>query len=237
MRDIGVLYLIPVPVAPDAWHTLSAEVLSKAWRLKHFFAEDARTWRRMLRALYPELPIAPIEISEIDKETGPDLGLFAAWMREGFEVGVVSESGCPGVADPGALLVAHAHAIGAVVRPLSGPSSLLLAVMGSGLNGQCFAFQGYLPVKDAARKSKIRQLEQYSAKEHQTQIFIETPYRNNQLMQDLLLHLSGSTHLCVALGLTGPSEWLRTQRVAEWQNSRPNLPKEPCVFLFLAVAH
>lgn len=234
MRKAGTLFLIPVPIAPEAWHTLAPEVMSTTQSLTHYFAEDARTCRRMLRGMHASLVLESIQISEINKHEGPDLKLLEQWLSQGIDIGIMSESGCPGIADPGALLVARAHQLGIQVVPLTGPSSLLLALMASGLNGQQFAFQGYLPVKEPARSTRIRQLEQQSAKEQQTQIFIETPYRNNPLLADLLQNLKGETRLCIAQNMTAPNAFVQTKRVDAWKKQKPELAKEPCVFLFLA---
>lgn len=233
MHTGGTLYLIPVPIAEDALQTLPAEVLQHTARIQYFFAENVRTARRFLKQMHPSLAIEPLQFSEIDKHTGPDLGLLKQWLKAGHDVGVMSESGCPGIADPGALLAEAAHKAGMKVVPLTGPSSLLLALMASGLNGQSFAFNGYLPVKEPARSQRLKQLEQHSRKEKQTQIFIETPYRNNTLLDELLKHCQPGTQLCLAQNITAPNAFIQTKTIAEWKKNKPVLEKAPAVFLIL----
>lgn len=230
----GRLYMIPIPIAEGANHTLSPDVALYTRDLKYYFAENARTARRFLKTLHPDLVIEPIQFSEIDKHEGPNTGLLKKWLKEGHDVGVMSESGCPGIADPGAELAQIAHSIGAKVIPLVGPSSLLLSLMASGLNGQSFAFHGYLPVKEPARSQRIKQLEQVSAKEKQTQLFIETPYRNNAMLEELLKHCQNNTRLTIAQDVSGSHEWIVTKSVAEWKKEKPALEKLPAVFLLLA---
>lgn len=227
--------MLPVPIADGAWDTLPAQAVSLAKDLRYLFVENLRTARRHLKALHPDLVIDERQFSELDKHQGPDIKQLEKWLRAGHDVGVLSEAGCPGVADPGAELAAAAHRLGATVIPVVGPSSILLALMASGLNGQRFAFQGYLPVKNPERRKQIQTLEAQSKKEGMTQIFIETPYRNNPMLEDLLQACSGGTRICIAMGLTGEKAWVRTQTVDSWKKGeRPDLPKEPAVFLFLA---
>ncbi len=227
------MYLIPLPVAEGANHTLPAEVAVNTARIQHYFVENARTARRFLRSLHPTLVIETLHFSEIDKHTGADLNQLRNWIREGKEIGIMSEAGCPGIADPGSNLVAIAHGMGAKVIPLTGPNSIILALMASGLNGQSFAFNGYLPLKEPARGKKIKDLEAHSVNEKQTQIFIETPYRNNQMLADLLKNCSHRTRICLAMNITAPGEQILTKTVAEWKQSVPVLEKYPAVFLML----
>ncbi len=229
----GTLYLIPIPIAEGTVNTLSAEVADTTRNLEHYFVEDLRTARRFLKSIHKDLVIDAISFSEIDKHAGPDISLLKSWLKEGHTIGVLSEAGCPGIADPGSELVAVAHSMGAHVIPLAGPNSIILALMASGLNGQSFCFNGYLPVKDPARSQRIRALEQHSAKEKQTQIFIETPYRNDALLADLLKHCAGNTKLCIAKNLTAPGAYIKTLAVSDWKKSIPVLGKEPAVFLIL----
>ncbi len=232
-KKVGSLYLIPLPVAEGANHTLPAEVSVHTARIQHYFAENVRTARRFLRSLHAGLVIENLQFSEIDKHTNADTGLLRKWLAEGLEVGVMSEAGCPAIADPGSALVAIAHNMGAKVVPLTGPSSIILSVMASGLNGQSFAFQGYLPLKDPARAKRIRELEARSAAEKQTQLFIETPYRNNAMLADLLKICANRTKICIAMDLTAPGEYIMTRTVAEWKQQIPELGKLPAVFLML----
>ncbi len=234
MQQQGAIYLIPVPLAEHVLHTLSPEVSTVTAGLQHYFAENVRTARRFLRSLHPDLAIEPIQFSEIDKNTGPDISLLLKWLKEGKKIGILSESGCPGIADPGADLVAAAHKAGASVVPLTGPSSLILALMASGLNGQSFSFNGYLPVKEPERSKRIKALENLSQKENQTQLLIETPYRNNRILEDLLRNCNDNTLLCVAQNITAPDAFIRTLRIAEWKKQKKALEKSPAVFLLLA---
>jgi Predicted methyltransferases len=234
MSQQGTLYLIPIPIAEGALHTLPAQVSTHTLHLKYYVAENVRTARRFLKLLHPTLAIEPIEFIEIDKHEGADTKLLAQWLKEGKEVGLMSEAGCPGVADPGADIVAIAHRIGCKVVPLTGPNSMILALMASGLNGQSFAFNGYLPVKDPARAQRIKQLETLSKKENQTQLFIETPYRNNAMLDDLLKHCHADTRICVAQNISAANEYIYTNTVAGWQKNKPQFDKAPAVFLLLA---
>ncbi len=230
----GTLYLIPIPIAEGALHTLAPEVVTHTETLRHYFVENLRTARRALRAIHRSLPIDDIHFSEIDKHAGADLHTLEAWLATGNPVGVMSEAGCPGVADPGAELVAVAHRVGARVIPLTGPSSILLALMASGLNGQRFAFQGYLPQKAPERGQRIAALEAQSRREDQTQIFIETPYRNGALLDDLLKTCSAETRLCIAQNISAPDAFIQTKTVAAWKASKPALGKAPAVLCLLA---
>jgi 16S rRNA (cytidine1402-2'-O)-methyltransferase len=169
----------------------------------------------------------------IDKAEAPTRDQFRQQLQRGKTIGIISEAGCPGVADPGQLLVAIAHEMGAVVRPLVGPSSVLLALMASGMNGQIFKFNGYLPIESANRNKFIRDLETESARNNCTQIFIETPYRNNQLLEALFQQCKPDSRLCIAADITGPSEFIQTHTIAEWLKRRPELHKRPTIFLLL----
>jgi 16S rRNA (cytidine1402-2'-O)-methyltransferase len=231
----GTLYLIPVPIIEgDGAHTTTPEVISVSRKLQYYVVENARTARRILRVWHPHLILESIEMLEIDKHEGVDMSTLRRWLREGREVGLMSEAGCPAVADPGSEIVAAAHEAGAVVKPLTGPSSLMLALMASGLNGQGFAFWGYLPIKEPTRGARIKELELLSKKHNQTQIFIETPYRNDAMLADLLKHLTSATRLCIAQHITSPDEWIKTMTVADWKKEKPALAKVPTVFLMLA---
>ena len=225
--------MIPLPVAEGAVQTLSPEVVTRTAALTHFFAEDLRTARRFIKSIHPTAVIENLQFSEIDKHDGPDMKLFRKWLSEGRDIGIMSEAGCPGIADPGAELVAVAHSMDAQVVPLTGPSSLLLALMASGLNGQSFAFHGYLPIKEPKRGQRIKELEAISVKEKQTQLFIETPYRNNYLLADLIKHCNHYTRLCIAQNITASNEYIKTRTIGDWQKNPPVLEKLPVVFLIL----
>lgn len=237
MADLqrGTLYLIPNVIAEQGLSTLSPQMLAVLPSIQYFLAEDIRTARRFLSSLklYPSIEALHFEV--LDKKTKRSaLALLFEPILQGHHVGVLSESGCPSVADPGALAVQYAHELGIKVVPLVGPSSLLLALMASGLNGQRFAFQGYLPVDSKEAANAIKVFEKESAQKQQTQLFIETPYRNNSLFQNLIKSLHPETRLCVAMNITAEDESIKTLRVKEWQQQKPTFPKVPVVFLFLA---
>lgn len=234
MQSKGALYLIPIPIAEGAVQTLPAEVLQHTLRIRHYFVENVRTARRFLKSIHKELVIDEIQFSEIDKHTGIDTATFKKWLHEGKEIGVMSEAGCPGIADPGAELVNIAHSMEAKVIPLTGPNSIVLALMASGLNGQSFCFNGYLPIKEPMRSQKLKTLEALSKKENQTQLFIETPYRNNQLLDEILKHCNDNTQCCVAMNLTADNAYIKTKRIKNWKSNKPDLEKAPAVFLLLA---
>jgi 16S rRNA (cytidine1402-2'-O)-methyltransferase len=203
--------------------------------LNCFVVEELRTARRFLSAAGLKGHIDELEFHELNEHTRPqEVEAFAKLFEEGRCVGLLSEAGLPAVADPGALLVALCHRHGIEVVPLVGPSSLMLALMASGLNGQSFAFVGYIPAKTEERRTAIKTLEKRSASARQTQILIETPYRNDSLMADLLACLNGHTRVCVAANLTCPDQFIQTRTVAEWKSNPITIGKRPCVFLILS---
>lgn len=232
----GKLYLIPTTIADDTQAiVIPAHVRNVLPSIQHFLAEEIRTARRYLSSLKVYDSIEPLQFHVLDKKTKPaELKEFFKPIEEGKNMGILSESGCPGVADPGALAVQYAHQQGITVVPLVGPSSLLLALMGSGLNGQRFAFHGYLPIDAKDRQQAIRELEKESKQKNQTQLFIETPYRNQTVFNDLVKTLAPSTQLCVAYDVTGSAEMIKTKAVSEWRNEKVVLDKLPCVFLLLS---
>ncbi|WP_429498789.1 SAM-dependent methyltransferase [Paraburkholderia youngii] len=236
----GTLYLIPNTLgegdASALELVLPAPVRACAASLHYFIGENAKTTRALLKKVGTKRPIQEIEIRELNVNTpGGEIDKLLAPLLSGTDAGLVSEAGCPAVADPGALLVRRAHERGVKVVPLVGPSSILLALMASGLNGQTFAFHGYLPVDAAERAKRLRDLEQQSRKSKQTQIFIETPYRNRALLDTLLATCAPSTLVCVAVDLTLPSEVIATRSVADWKKKPEiDLHKRPAIFLILA---
>lgn len=233
----GALYLIPVPLGDSPLdHILPSEVRSIALRLDHFVAENAKSARAFLKQLPCAKPIQQIEISELNEHTRSNqLPALLAPLLAGHDLGLISEAGCPAVADPGAQLVNLAHASEIRVVPCVGPSSILLALMGSGLSGQNFAFHGYLPAKDEQRHKQLRELESGSQREQRTQIFIETPYRNRQLFDALLRQCAPSTRLCLASDLTLASESIVTRSIAAWRKTTPpDIDRRPTVFLLQA---
>lgn len=237
MSTPGRLVLVPVSLGEAHWQQfLPTEAHAAFASITDFVVENPKTARAQLKRLAHPLPIAELAIAPLP-EQGGDAALDAllAPALAGHDVGLMSDAGCPGVADPGARLVARAHALGVSVHPLVGPSSILLALMASGLNGQRFAFEGYLPVAEAERDRRIRALDEESHKLGRTQIFIETPYRNERLFDALLAHCRPETRLCVARDLNTPDEWVRTKAVSAWQRAaRPELARRPAIFLILA---
>lgn len=237
MNATGTLYLIPsnlsVPFTPAA--ILPRDVIAIASRLDYYIAENAKSARAFLKSLGIERPMRDVSIVELNARTGKDaLAEMLVPLQGGYDVGLVSEAGAPGVADPGAMIVELAHRADIRVMPLVGPSSILLGLMASGLNGQRFAFHGYLPQEKTARISAIRELEQESRRRDMTQMFIETPYRNHALMADLIATLAPATRLCMASDLTGPTERIVQQPVAAWRNVALEVVKAPAMFLILA---
>jgi len=233
----GTLYLIPCTLGDTpAERVLPQHAIDIARKLRHFVVEQPKTARHFLAALKPEQPIQSLHFATLNEHTVPgELAELLAPLLAGHDVGVISEAGCPGVADPGAELVNLAHRNGIRVVPLVGPSSILLALMASGLNGQRFAFHGYLPIAEEERKKAITTLEAESAKRKQTQLFIETPYRNEKLFSALLACCRPQTWLCVASDITLPGESIRTRSIAQWKSQpMPQLNKRPSMFLLLA---
>ncbi len=233
----GTLYLIPVPLGPTApQDSLPANVLATVRPLTYFVVEQAKTARAFLKAAGTDTPLQELQLEELNEHTKADaLDRLLAPLRSDHDVGLLSEAGCPAVADPGANLVALAQQENIRVVPLIGPSSLLLALMASGLNGQRFAFLGYLPAKEAERTKALRDLESDSRKHKQTQLFIETPYRNKAMFEGILQTCSPTTRLTVATDLTLPSESVVTLTIAQWKKKTPpEIERRPTVFLLLA---
>jgi len=237
VRTTPTLYLIPSNLAEgEPEQILPASTMAVASSLRHFVAENAKTARAFLKAIGHPLPLREIEVTELNQHTPPDeLPALLAPLRSGQSCGLLSEAGCPAVADPGSALVLAAQGMGVTVRPLVGPSSILLALMASGLQGQRFAFHGYLPSTTVERESRLRMLEAESRERDQTQVFIETPYRNLRLFASLVGCCAGDTLLCIASGLTGRAERVTTLSVARWQaGPEPSIRKVPAVFLLYA---
>lgn len=233
----GRLFLVPAWLSEDTApaDVVPAPVLARIRALDAFVVENAKSARRFLAACGHPLPMRDIEIAELNEHTPRDaVAALLAPALKGRDVGVLSEAGVPAVADPGAMLVAEAHARGIAVVPLIGPSSVLLALMASGLDGQRFRFLGYLPAETAARRAAIAELEARSARHAETQVFIETPYRNDALLADLLATCKAATRLAVAADLTGPAEWIRMAPVGQWRSRAEVIGKRPAIFLLLA---
>ncbi len=233
----ATLWLLPVTLGDTPWETcLPTATREVACHLTRFVAENAKTARAELKRIGHPLPLRELAIEQIPEAPTPaDIERLLAPLAAGHDLALMSEAGCPAVADPGALLVRRAHELGLTVKPLVGPSSLLLALMGSGLEGQRFAFHGYLPAREPERGRRIVELEGESARHRQTQIFIETPYRNRTLFAALLQSCRPKTRLCLATDLSLASENIATRRVADWKaGAVPDLDKRPTVFLLLA---
>ena len=229
----GKLYLIPTTLGSETTqHVIPAEVAAFAIQLRHFAVEEIKTARRYLRKLDREFPIDDSQFFVINKRSIlEEVMPIIKVLESGVDVGIISEAGCPGIADPGAELVAVAHQHGIHVHPFVGPSSILLTLISSGFNGQEFAFHGYLPIEKKARAGAIKRLESLALKSNQTQIFMETPYRNEKMLAELLRSCHPDTRLCIAKNITGSSEWIRTASVGYWKKNVPKIHKEPAIFL------
>ncbi len=236
MPNQGKLYLIPTPLGDDAVHTLPAYVIQTLHRLDYFIVERAKTARRFIKSTEPERPINVLTVFELNKYDPADgIARFLEPAAQGHDIGVLSEAGCPGVADPGALVVQEAHRRGIEVVPMVGPSSLLLGLMASGMNGQSFTFHGYLPHKPNELSSKLKQLELLSQRHQQTQLFIETPYRNNNLLEMMIKTLSPNTQFAVAVDISLPTETIISLPIHQWKKQKlPDFHKRPAIFLLYA---
>lgn len=229
----GKLYLIPCPlgdVPPLA--VLPASVQTTIEKIDYYIVEHQKNARRFIKSISPEKEQSSLKLQEINKFTLPEeIPAMLNPCLEGFDVGVISDAGCPGIADPGARAVHYAHENGIKVVPLVGPSSILLAMMASGFNGQNFTFNGYLPIEKSERKSELKRLEKLSKDFDQSQLFIETPYRNNQMLQSLIDILNPQTRICVACDITLPSEYIKTAPASVWKKIKVDLHKRPTLFI------
>lgn len=227
------LYLIPVTLGDTAINrvlpTYNTEIITD---LRFFIVENVRSARRFMKKCNPAINIDGLTFFELNENSDrKNLERMLAPMKEGNSMGIISDAGCPAVADPGADVVAIAQRLGYKVIPLVGPSSILMAVMASGFNGQSFAFNGYLPIDGTERVKKLKQLESRAYNEDQTQLFIETPYRNNKMAEDILQHCRPSTRLCIAMNISCDDEFIVSKSVKAWKNNLPDLHKKPCIFL------
>ena len=240
MSNAGQVYLIPSILHEEGMDAIPSYIVSAVIKCNVFFSENERTARRFLKKLWKAyLPDQNIVIDDyewypIHKNEKEMLPVFRKKLMEGKTIGIISEAGCPGIADPGQLLVAAAHEYEASVKPLVGPSSIFMALMASGLNGQQFYFSGYLPIDNNERIKSIRELEDDSLKKKSTQIFIETPYRNNQLLDAVLKTCKPSSRLCIAANLTSQNESVKTKTIGDWSKQKPDLHKQPVIFCLLA---
>jgi 16S rRNA (cytidine1402-2'-O)-methyltransferase len=230
----ATVFLIPSLLNENGIQTIPAYINDAVRECEVFFVENERTARRFLKLLWKEMVIDNYEWFAIHKTEQAVITNFKEKIKAGKTIGIISEAGCPGIADPGQLLVAAAQEMGATIRPLVGPNSILLALMASGMNGQQFRFTGYLPIDNQQRVQAIKELELDSKKKQCTEIFIETPYRNNQLIEVLLKTCNGSTLLCVAVDITGENEWIKTKTVNDWRKEKIDIHKRPAIFLLLA---
>ncbi len=228
----GKLYLIPTVISEGTEEAvITPQVREVISNLDYFLVENVRTARRYISRLNLGLTIEDLRFELLDKKTSErEIRKLLEPIKSGKDVGVMSESGCPGIADPGSVAVKIAHQLGAQVVPLSGPSSIFMALMGSGFNGQSFVFHGYVPIDAKERAQKIKEMERDALKKNQTQIFMDTPYRNQKLFEDLLNNCSGSTQLSVARDITGAQEYIQTLTIVEWKKERPDLHKVPVIF-------
>ena len=231
----SLVYLIPCVLEESATETIPNYIIDAVKNCQVIFAENERTARRFFKSICKEIVIDNYEWYTIHKAENEVMSAFRQKIKEGKNIGIISEAGCPGIADPGQILIAAAQEMNAIIKPLVGPSSILLALMASGMNGQQFEFIGYLPIDSLERNKAITALETSSQKKNSTQIFIETPYRNNQLIETLLKTCKPSTKLCIASELTGPNEFVKTRTIAEWKKEKTDFHKKPVIFLLQAV--
>ena len=230
---MATLYLIPTSLGECSFDKiLPAQNTQIVTDLKHFIVEDVRTTRRFLKKANPVIEINDLTFYVLNQHTPPEeLSSFLSPMFSGHDLGVLSEAGCPAIADPGADVVAMAQKNNFTVVPLVGPSSILLSLMASGFNGQSFAFVGYLPIQPTDRAKMLRKLENSAYTEDQSQIFIETPYRNMKMLEEILHVCQPKTRLCIAVDITLETEFIKTKTVKEWKTQLPDLSKRPCIFL------
>ena len=230
---LGKLYLIPTTMGEcDPMDVLPQTVKRTIDFIDHYIVENEKTARKSIKEVHPEKKQSELILFTLNKRTEVKEHLeFIQPLLEGKNVGLMSEAGCPGVADPGAVIVKLAHDKGIQVVPLVGPSSILLAMMASGMNGQSFTFHGYLPIEKDEKKASFKSLERISFEKNQSQIIIETPYRNNKLLEDLIQTLNPETHLCIATDITLPTEYIKTKKIAAWKKETIDLHKRPTIFI------
>lgn len=232
-QNKGILYLIPTPIGDNSpFEVLPISVKKIVQELKYFIVENEKNARRFIKKIIPGKNQEELVLFPLNKfTTQEELNSYLRPCLDGISMGLLSDTGCPGIADPGAVIVSKAHKLGITVKPHIGPSSIILAMMSSGMNGQNFAFNGYLPVDKKQRTQSLIKYQRYSYKEEQAQLFIETPYRSDTLFAEMIKVLDPNTRLCVACDLSLLSEYIKTQSVLEWKKGRPNLNKRPCIFI------
>ena len=230
---LGKLYLIPTTLGEMNPEDVMPQTIKRSIDfIDDYIVENDKTARKFIKSIAPDKKQAELRLSLLNKHTEvTDYQNMIQPLLEGRNVGLMSEAGCPGVADPGAVIVKLAHEKGIQVVPLVGPSSILLAIMASGMNGQSFTFNGYLPIDANEKKSTLKQLERISFEKNQSQLFIETPYRNNKIFEDMLATLQPNTHICVACDITLPTEFIKTLTVHDWKKNKVDLHKRPCIFI------
>jgi 16S rRNA (cytidine1402-2'-O)-methyltransferase len=234
MAQLGKLYLIPTTLGEteNPFDVLPQTIKRSIELLDYYIVENEKIARKFIKSICPEKVQATLHLSSLNKHTqDSEYKQMIQDCVEGKNVGLMSEAGCPGVADPGAVIVKLAHEKGIQVVPLVGPSSILLAIMASGMNGQSFAFNGYIPIDAAEKKAAIKNLERLSISKNQSQLFIETPYRNNKMLEDILSSLHHETYLCVACDITLPTEYIKTMRVVNWKKAKIDLHNRPTIFI------
>ncbi|MDA0985915.1 MAG: SAM-dependent methyltransferase [Bacteroidetes bacterium] len=232
----GILYLLPAPLGENPpLEVLPFSVKSKMEELDHFIIENEKAARKFIKKITPHKNQDQIQLYPLNKFTSfEEVDSYLDPCLQGISIGLMSDAGTPGIADPGALIVSKAHKMGIRVKPLVGPSSILLAMMSSGMNGQSFAFNGYLPVDQKERKLALQKFEKKAIRENQAQIFIETPYRSMALFKEILSHLLPNTLVCIGCDLTLSTEYIKTLTVQQWKKERPQLDKRPCIFILEA---
>jgi 16S rRNA (cytidine1402-2'-O)-methyltransferase len=233
MPSKSIIYLIPSFLSEAAIETIPAYIIDSIKKCHVIFAEHERTARRFLKSICKEIIIDNYEWHTIDREEAGQIAIFKQKIKEDKNIAIISEAGCPGIADPGQLLMQAAQKLDVTIKPLVGPSSIILALMASGFNGQQFCFTGYLPIDSIARQTKIKELEEESARKNCTQIFIETPYRNNQLIAAVLKACKPGTQFCIAAELTSNNEFIKTKTIEEWRKEKIDLHKKPAIFLMM----
>ena len=230
MTSKSLVYLIPSFLSEESIETIPVYIIDAIKNCTVIFAENERTARRFLKSICKEIVIDDYEWFTIHKAEAEQITMFKQKIKEEKNIAIISEAGCPGIADPGQILVQAAQQLNVTVKPLVGPSSILLALMASGMNGQQFQFVGYLPIDIQPRLLKLKELEEESARKKCTQIFIETPYRNNQMLETILKTCKPSTQLCIASEITSKNEFIKTRSIAEWRNEKIDLHKKPVIF-------
>jgi 16S rRNA (cytidine1402-2'-O)-methyltransferase len=231
MAPIGKVLLLPMLLHEEGWEAIPKDIDSWIKSCDAFFVENEKTTRRYFKKIWKEMVIDDYQWFTIHQIEATQIEAFTTLLKAGKTIGIVSEAGCAGIADPGQLLVAAAQKLGATVKPYTGPSSILLSLMASGFNGQGFTFNGYLPIDATDRKKKIQSLEQIVTSNGIAQLFIETPYRNNQLLEAILQHCHPTTQLCIGVDITGPNEKIQTASIQYWKNHTPELHKKLAIFI------